>query len=67
VKQPVLPCGLTKDMRVTIEQRSLVPRLDEGEWEQIFGLTGQSDLNLVPIPDIADLWVIRRRLPSPGD
>jgi len=38
-------------MRRTIEQRSLVQRLDEGEGKPVFGLPRQPDLDLVLIPD----------------
>ena len=51
VKQPVLPCRITEYMRRTVEQRSLVQRLDEGEGKPVFGLARQPDLDSVLIPD----------------
>jgi hypothetical protein len=51
VKQPMLPCCIAENMRRTIEKCSLVQRLDEGERKPVFGLTRQSDLDPVLIPD----------------
>ena len=51
VKQPVLPCRITEYMRRTVEQRSLVQRLDEGEGKPVFGLARQPDLDSVLILD----------------
>ena len=48
VKQPVLPCRIAENMRRTIEKRSLVQRLDEGERKPVFGLLRQSDLDPGP-------------------
>jgi hypothetical protein len=62
VKQPALPCRITEYVRRTVEQRSLVQRLDEGEGKPVFGLARQPDLDSVLIPIIAGLCTIYRRL-----
>ena len=45
VKQAVLPGRNAENMRRTIEKRSLVQRLNEGEGKPVFGLRRQSDLD----------------------
>ena len=51
VKQPVLAGRIAENMRRTIEKRSLVQRLDEGERKPVFGLARQPDLDPVLVPD----------------
>jgi hypothetical protein len=51
VKRPVLAGCIAENMRRTIEKRSLIQRLDEGERKPVFGLPRQPDLDPVLIPD----------------
>src|SRR5262245_42889388 len=51
MKQPVLSRRIAKNMRRAIEKCSLVERFDEGERKPVFGLTRQSDLDLILVAD----------------
>jgi hypothetical protein len=62
VKQPVLPGRIAENMRRTIEKRSLVQRLDEGERNRYSASRVSRISTLSWSLIIAGLWTIRRRL-----